>query len=278
MDLSKKMLEDLKQIELDILREFVEVCEQLDLRYYLLGGTLLGAVRHQGFIPWDDDIDVGMPREDYDIFVRKAQKMLPSHLFIQTIETDPGYVNCFAKIRNSDTTFIESSAVHMRINHGVFMDVFPLDYYPEDAQEQIKLDSRKKWLLRRIGVEFKLSAYNTPKGRAKKRIIKMLYPSVSAAIKKREQLYRSTPHSGLMANHGGAWGKKEIIPTSWYGDGTTVTFEGMRLRAPAEYDKWLTQVYGDYMQLPPVEKRVGHHYVDVVDFGKSYKEYTEKAK
>ena len=91
----------------------------------------------------------------------------------------------------------------------------------------------------------------------------------------RDSLYKSVPSGKYTVSHGGAWGKKEIVPVDWYGEGTEVTFEGMKVMAPVQYDRWLTQVYGDYMQLPPVEKRVGHHYVDVIDLERSYKEYME---
>ena len=268
-----EQLSKLKKLETDILREFAAVCEKLNLKYYLLGGTLLGAVRHKGFIPWDDDIDVGMPREDYEIFLKRAAEYLPSNLFVQSMESDPGYVNCFAKIRNSDTTFMESSSAKMNIHHGVFIDIFPLDYYPENALRQWITDTRKKWYARRVGCEFSLPEDVLWVRKIKRFILQVMFPSLNAVLSKRERMYRSVPQSGLIANYGGAWGKREIVPAEWYGEGVTVEFEGMQVMAPAEYDKWLTQVYGDYMQLPPVEKRVGHHYVDVIDLEKPYTEY-----
>lgn len=276
MKLSDDTLCALKNMELDILREFDYICKKLNLRYYLLGGTLLGAVRHNGFIPWDDDIDVGMLRADYEVFLREGQKLLPDYLFVQTHETDPGYVHCFAKIRNSNTTFIETSAGNMRINHGVFIDVFPLDFYPDDPQERTRFIRRNKWYSRRTGVQFLVPENQTPKGKLRKAVIKALFPSLTYALKKREQLYRSVEKSSRIANHGGAWGEKEIVPADWYGEGTPVMFEGMELLAPAKYDQWLTQVYGNYMQPPPIEKRVGHHYVDVIDLNKPYTEYMRK--
>lgn len=272
---TEAQLAQLKKAELDILRTFVEVCEKLNLRYYLLGGTLLGAVRHQGFIPWDDDIDVGMLREDYEIFLDKAQALLPEHLFLQTIFTDPDYRMCFAKIRNSNTTFVETVADTLHINHGVFIDIFPLDHYPQEERAQKKLAWRKKLYTRRALCGMNLGKTGA-KHRSKEALLELAYPSLDGVLRKREGMYKSIPPSGLIANHGGAWGKKEIVPASWYGEGTKLMFEGLQVSGPAEYDKWLTQVYGDYMQLPPVEKRVGHHYTDVIDLTKPYTEYMEK--
>ena len=276
MEVIGETLAELKFLEIDILRHFVEICDKLNLRYYLLGGTLLGAVRHKGFIPWDDDIDVGMPRKDYEVFLQKGAELLPTYLFLQTVQTDPGYVHCFAKIRNSNTTFVEISARKMKINHGVFVDVFPLDYYPDTIERQKEFEHKRIWWLRRIGVEFDTNENTSFKGVMKRIVVKMLIPSVQRAITLRDALYRSVPASSLVANYGGAWGKKEIVPADWYGDGTTLMFEGMELTVPAEYDKWLTQVYGDYMQLPPMEKRIGHHYVEAIDFHTPYTEYLRK--
>lgn len=266
-------MDQLKTIETDILRAFVRVCEQLNLRYYLLGGTLLGAVRHQGFIPWDDDIDIGMPRADYERFLEQGGGLLPDHLFLQTNVTDPEYPLCFAKIRDSRTTFVESSVGDRKINHGVFLDIFPLDYYPEGVFERATFTLRKKLLCGRIDTVFRIPENRTAKARSKRILGTILMPSLKRAVRNRNRLYRSVKKSSFLANYGGAWGAKEIVPADWYGDGTPVQFEGLTVMAPREYDKWLTQVYGDYMQLPPVEKRVNHHYTDAIDLKKSYLEY-----
>ena len=95
------------------------------------------------------------------------------------------------------------------------------------------------------------------------------------AVLLREKLFKSIKRGTRLANHSGAWGKKEIVPGEWYGEGAFLEFEGIKVRCPVEYKKWLSRVYGDYMQLPPVEKRVSHHYVEVVDLDKSYLEYSQ---
>ena len=273
MNPTQEQLAELKQIEKEMLRVFVGVCERLHLRYYLMGGTLLGAVRHQGFIPWDDDIDVGMPREDYEVFLSRGQEYMPNHLFIQSIFSDAEYPMCFAKIRNSETTFIETSVHHLKMNHGVYIDIFPLDYYPDDEAERKRFDKKKSVYDRRILSVFNFSDKKRFTTRGLSCLLKLRYPSVKAVVHKRESLYRSVRKSSMIANHGGAWGKKEIMPLDWYGEGALLMFEGMKVSAPTQYHNWLTQVYGDYMQLPPVDKRVSHHHNDVIDLHKSYKEY-----
>lgn len=275
MGTNEQQIAGLKQVETDMLREFIAACDKLKLRYYLLGGTLLGAVRHKGFIPWDDDIDVGMPRADYEIFLEKGQALLPKHLFVQCLKSEPEYPLCFAKIRDSRTTFVETAINNLNINHGVYIDIFPLDYYPEEKRAQKRLNKKHEAYKRRISVMF-----NSGKKSLKIRLMSLLwcvrYPSVRKVIAMRDALYHSVPESKVLANYCGAWGAKEIMPAAWYGEGTPVVFEGMEVVAPVQYHNWLTQVYGDYMQLPPVEKRVGHHYADVIDLRKSYTEYVRR--
>ena len=137
MVLNNKDLETIKKIELDMLCAFIEICNRLSIRYYLLGGTMLGAVRHHGFIPWDDDIDVGIFRDDYELFISKAQSYLPNYYFLQNIYTDPECMINFTKIRDSRTTFIETSTKSKKMNHGVYIDIFPLDFYPDDENDKI---------------------------------------------------------------------------------------------------------------------------------------------
>ncbi len=273
MEPTPVQLEKLKKIELDMLINFVEVCNKLKLKYYLLGGTLLGAVRHKGFIPWDDDIDIGMPRKDYDIFMCKGQELLRENLFLQNIDTDKEYYLNFAKIRNSETTFVESSYRHHRINHGVYIDIFPLDYFPDD-ENQRKVFRRKNSMYNlRIAAEFYLPNTKTVKFKIATLLLKIVFPTAMKISRKRERLFKSVEKSSYLANYCGAWGAREIVPKDWYGEGTELCFEGIKVTAPKEYDKWLTQVYGDYMQLPPVEKQKGHHFVEVIDLEKSYREY-----
>lgn len=276
---TKEQLECLKRIELEMLKEFISVCKRLKLRYYLLGGTLLGAVRHKGFIPWDDDIDVGMLRKDYEIFIHKAQYLLPDRYFVQTTFSDPDFPMNFCKIRDSNTTFIESSVKDCNINHGVFIDVFPLDYYPDKPLDAMIFNIKNKLFLLCISRVFYLPGESKRiKGKVRGTVSKILtlYMPNRTAVKKREKLLRSTHGCQKLANYCGAWGQKEIVPVEWYGEGAELEFETLNVIGPKEYDKWLTKVYGDYWKLPPPEKRVGHHYTEVIDLEKAYTEYTGK--
>ena len=274
MELTAEQLQKLKAIEVEMLKSFIHACEMIGVKYYLLGGTLLGAVRHRGFIPWDDDIDIGMMREDYERFIKEGQALMPEGYFIQNFHSDPNYPANFSKIRNCNTTFIETSVRNCDINHGIFIDVFPLDYYPDNRVRQRILEFKKRALNHRIASVFYLpNRKKTPLIQVARLLLFLRYPSHKRAVKAREKLYTSCKNGKYIANYGGAWGVKEIVPANWYGDGCMLEFEGLQTRAPLEYKKWLSQVYGDYMTLPPVEKRVGHHYVDVIDFEKSYKEY-----
>ena len=276
---NEKILDELKKTEIDLLKLFIDTCKKLNLHYYVVGGTLLGAVRHKGFIPWDDDIDVAMMRHDYDIWVNEAPKLITdSKYFIQTHMTDKFYPANFAKLRNSETTFIETSLRKLDINHGVFIDVFPLDYYPEKPLKRLIFKINQVRYSSKIFDAYDLEAINYSKRKAIfRRLIGLTVTgSPFSSVIKRERLYRSTNSSHLVANLSGAWGDKEIMPISIYGEGTQLKFEDIIVSAPSQYKKLLTNVYGDYMQLPPVEKRISHHYTEVIDLHKTYKHYRRK--
>ena len=274
--MSEIELQRIHELELDMFKVFVEICNRENLPYYLLGGSCLGAVRHQGFIPWDDDMDVGLLRADYEKFLRVADKYLPEYMFLQTNFTDPEYPMLFAKIRNNNTTFIESSARKVDINHGVYIDIFPIDNYPKSyllgkclctfmslcnvrvLQEYYKLVVKKTFLKKFVFFIFNI-----------------LFPDVEKLILKREKIVKSVLESGEIINWGGAWGIKEKVPALWFGEPAGLMFEGIKVKVPKEYDAYLTQLYGDYMQLPPEEKREGHHFSEKIDFDRPYTVYKE---
>lgn len=274
MELTQLQLKQLKECELEMLRSFKEICDKLGIKYYILGGTLLGAVRHKGFIPWDDDVDVFIPRKEYEIFLEKAQSLMPEKYFLQTHLTDENYPNNFAKMRDSSTTFIEKTCRHIDMNHGVYIDIFPLDFYPDGIKGKI-FSIKKKLLTWRINRAFDFGKQSL-KSKIAAFISTLVYPSLKKAVLKREKLYGGVTEGGRVINNSGAWEEKEIVPASWCGEGVPLEFEGLSMRGPDKYDEWLTFVYGDYMALPPEEERVPHHFVEAFDIDKPYTEYFKK--
>lgn len=269
---------ELQKIQLDILKNFIEVCEKLELKYYMVCGSALGAAKYNGFIPWDDDMDVAMPREDYEVFLEKAQELLPKELFIQTYRTDPYYPQIYCKLRNSNTTFIEKSASELLINHGIFIDVFPLDGYPKSNRKAKLLEIRK-----RIYQSMLLSVYQVERSGKSKvlfEIYKLLRISDKTAkiARKYEKMISKNKlnDSELWCNHGNWQGKLEYAPREQYGEGIWACFEKIKVRIPEKYDEYLTQKYGDWRADLPKEQQVGHHYYTICDVDIPYIKYVEK--
>lgn len=276
MNLTAEQLQELKIRERDMLAEFVRICNKHGIRYFVQGGTLLGTVRHSGFIPWDDDVDVSLPRDEYEKFLAVAEKELPEYYFLQTKDTDPEYPNNFAKIRDSRTTFLETSAKNLRINHGAYIDIFPLDNYPSGFKAKI-YELKKKLLTWRINKAFYMPHMSLV-SKIATIITMILFPSLKGAIEKREKLFTSVPTTDRVVNNSGAWLSKEIIPREWVQGTIEMEFEGIKVNVSDKYDEWLTYVYGDYMSLPPENERVGHHYVDIFDMNKPYTEYINEVR
>ena len=273
-------MEILKHIELDIFKNYIYICEKYKLRYYILGGTALGAVRHKGFIPWDDDIDVGMPRYDYEKFLEVAPKELPEYLFLQTNITDKNYPLNFAKIRNSNTSFIETRTQNIKMNHGIYIDVFPLDGYPSFkaiAKMRQTLDIVISKSIKNIFF-YEKHIKKTLAGHINDIISHVFFKDYRKAVKLRDKLLKKYDYEkcDIVANYCGAWGLKEVMPKSYFGNGTIGEFEGLKVMLPYDYDKYLTSLYGDYMTPPPPEKRISHHYCTVIDTNKSYLNYIDK--
>ena len=266
---------ELQQKEFELLKEFVHICDQLHLTYYLVCGSALGAVKYGGFIPWDDDVDVAMCREEYDVFLEKAPALLPKGLFLQTYRSDPGYPQIYCKLRNSDTTYIEQSSAHLPINHGIYIDVFPLDGYPQSSACQKRLELGKRY--RKIQQASIFNGKYSLKVRVVRKLMRVLgvhkrARHIAAKFEKLISRY-PTATSTVWCNHGNWQGKLEYAPRLQYGEGAWATFEGLQVRVPQLYDEYLTQKYGDWRADLPPEQQVGHHYYTVMDTEKPYTEY-----
>lgn len=268
----------LQETEFEILKAFDAVCRKLDLPYFLVCGSALGAVKYGGFIPWDDDIDVAMYREDYEVFLREAGNYLPDHLFLQNHHTEPAFPQIYSKLRNSATTYIEKSAQALPINHGVFLDIFPLDGYPDSRGSQRLLEIKKRLFLSMANSVY--TVQRSPAGKLACLVWKLLRvnanPAAVAGWFERAIVKYPPGTSDVLCNHGNWQGQLDYFPAEGFGEGAWMRFEGLQVRVPARYSVYLTRKYGDYLQDPPEEDRNGHHHYTVCDCQKPYTAYIGK--
>ncbi|MBE6738522.1 MAG: LicD family protein [Ruminococcaceae bacterium] len=263
---TNSILKKLQLEELGLLTELDRVCRKHKLNYYIVGGTLIGAVRHKGFIPWDDDIDVSMPRKDFNKLCKLSKTEFGEKYFFQTHKTEKNCSFHYAKLRKNGTYFGEEKFEHQSFHKGIFMDIFPLDYIPENKLLQ-------KLLFKGFGL---FSGLISSKDKSDEYLFKNksgLFVFILKCIrcitpKFLLQAFRSllTKLSNLLANKkllasfSGFHGyPKEIAPALWWADGTELTFEGKSVMAPKEYKTLLTHMFGDFMELPPEEERITHN-------------------
>ena len=254
----KEVLKKLQKYEIVILDEIKRICEKNNLTYYLIAGTLLGAVRHSGFIPWDDDIDIAMPRADYEKFLQIAKYELDPKFFLQTIDSDKRWKRYYSKLRMNNTLFVEQKDCHMDWHHGIFVDIFPFDMGKRNIPILNKI---KAVFVRIVNNHIIITNGELPGNRLHYVLSKVL--SDDFFLKLRESW--SKGKGDCYISYGGLYGiDKEIIEINKCDPPTKVKFEGKEYFAPRDYDYYLRNIYGDtYMELPPVEKRVTHNPVRV---------------
>lgn len=275
---------ELQEIEFGLLRQFLSICEQLNLTYYLVCGSALGAVKYGGFIPWDDDIDVALPRKDYEIFCSKAPQILPEWCFLQNYHSEPQYYLLGSKLRDSRTTYIEMMADRLKINHGVFIDIFPLDGQWRTEREH-QMFRKKRAIFeaaRRVRLNYnRLSPQNLGMVRANWywllfRLFGYKHDTAAetAAFDRFISSF-STDGSDIWCNHANSTSPLEYAPKEQYGDGVWLKFEGIPVRIPAQYDAYLTQKYGDWRGGIPPDQQYGHHRYVICDLHRPFTEYTD---
>ena len=266
---------DLQRKSFELLQIFVAICEKWNIPYYLVCGSALGTVKYGGFIPWDDDIDVGLLRADYQRFLEVAPQEIPDWCFLQNYRTEKNYAHTFTKLRNSNTTFIENNVAKLDMNHGIYLDIFPLDGCPDNPLEMKIFELKRKinaWIRNSIYEDHEIE-----KIRKRNKVLRFLgvHKRTYQAHVYLEKLYSrySTDKSERWCNYGNWQGKLEYAPKWHYGNGTVMTFEGLPVRIPENYDAYLTQKYGDWRSDPPIDKQQTHHISTIIDTEKSYKSY-----
>lgn len=265
-----------KDILLEVFEEFIRICEENSLQYFCLGGTLLGAIRHQGIIPWDDDIDVGMPRADYEKFLAIFNSKRNAHFSLIYPTAENNFYLPFAKVYANYTKLQELNTECMI---GVFVDVFPLDGISSNDE------SSKNALFRYIDLKTELwSSARSHKAKAREILKKFsnmnfqfLNRDLTSLLFKsryRERLLKelqqiatknSYESSSFVCNFGGAWASKEISTKEEFSSFKYVKFEHLSVRIPIGYHKYLTRMYGDYMVPPTEVDRASKHVFDILE-------------
>lgn len=268
------LLKEIQKAELYLLVEFDRVCREHGFTYFLDSGTALGAVRHGGFIPWDDDIDVGMPRKDYDRFMEIGQSLLPKNIFLQNRQTEKNYIRYAAKLRLEGTVFQETDELPYEHN-GFFIDIFPFDNVPSKenkARRNIKFMVGLIHILKSYTREGDCMSHSILK-RQMFRLLRRLPQKWFNAFEKASLRFarkRQDKETGKMSCY--FWkmslNKQYIFETDRMLPVKDVSFEGHDVKIMRDPDYYLTKMYGDYMQLPPVEQREYHRASDgIINFG-----------
>lgn len=272
-----EQLKNLHKVELSILKELDTACKKLGIQYFVWYGTAIGAVRHKGFIPWDDDIDVVMLRKDFMRFIKEAPSILPEHLFLQYRDSDPNYYILHAKLKDNNTTFLEPGYEKNKGHQGIFIDIFPLDYLPASPLKR-RIQAIKKKILQNLIVISPDTNYWRLRG-VKHKIYAILQPLLRIFVRDRMKLVRrldsiltDVSPSPYIVEH---QVKRSIYKTKWIREVTRMPFEDFEVPLPSCFHEILTANYGDYMQLPPVEDQKPRHISGIIDTERPYTSYIQ---
>ena len=250
-------------VQIDLLEQVKKICKNHGLKYFADSGTLIGAIRHKGYIPWDDDIDLVMMRNDYNKFMEYAKTELEFPYFLQTVYTDKDIMRAHAQLRNSKTTGYMPYEKNRPYNKGIFIDIFPLDVIPEDPRlKKFSLKIKFKWKLLNNLVNYKYNKKNIVSWAKHYLIVKPLtlwmdYKILYANYERLCSQYNNSKFnrvSYIAYSHGK---KKHIWNKEWFDSAKEVDFEFTKINIPVGYDERLKTEYGDYMVIKNVPSSHG---------------------
>lgn len=272
--LSSQQQIDLHRVQIELVAEFRRVCEKHSLKFFALYGTLLGAVRHQGFIPWDDDVDLGMLRADYEKLLDVVKLDLSEKYFFQTFASDEHYASPLGKLRKNKTVFHERTSGLGGQHRGIFIDVFPLDTKPTKKWQQV-LQQRSTYVLKRL-LMIKGGYEIGAGGGGVRRTTRLLAGAMSKLLPRpllvgllNHQMSRRNgcPAVKYISVSGPYSYDRETLDARWVNELVELPFEHTTIPAFRDAHSYLTRIYGDYMILPPKSDRIGHHDLVKLDFG-----------
>lgn len=258
--LTQEQLRQLQLIELELLTEADRICRKCNIHYNIIAGTLLGAVRHGGFIPWDDDADIALLRPEYEKFAEACKTELDtSRFYFQDHTNTPGYRWGYGKLRRKDTLFLREHQEHMPYEQGVFIDVFPLDYVPENYLLRCLHNFRcflyRKFFWAEVGKMADKSKFMRNLYRIMSKIPEQnLKKSFGRFIRRTDRKQTEWVRILTFPTPNKAYGYR----TRWYERSAETVFEGVSFSGIRDYDEYLRFKFGDYMELPPEEQRKVH--------------------
>lgn len=284
-------MNEVQRRELSVYNEIAKICDNHDLKYFAIGGTCIGAIRHKGFIPWDDDIDIALPRQDYELLRTQYCKELPNYLQVLDCDNSKQHSYLFFKIHDSRTTFVEKYAKHSPERYtGAFVDIMPVDGLPNNLADRNRVVKKLKRLDKANDRHrpVPLSAYDgSLSGPAKWLVRKMFsliheYNYYSSRVRKiGESNDFRTSEKCIFTWRAGSSDlsiERIVFDRFLFDDLIDVPFEDSFMRIPKEYDKYLKQDFGDYLELPPKEQQQTHHNVYISDMGTPCRVYAERDK
>lgn len=275
---------DVQQVILNIFKDVSKLIEKLNLRYYAIGGTCLGAVRHQGFIPWDDDLDIAMPLDDYLQFIEKAPYLLPDYLELNYPINNKHLSTFWLKVVDKRTTAIEDYSIYWKESYsGIWIDIFPLSGVPESKAERALFERKfKTYCTLSRKQKYSIRSQLTVMGK----LIWILYSPLRFLLPQnyywnkwiselKEIPFDDSVYTGVFCSEN----VEKIMLTEYFSDYSLLQFEDTMIRCPKDYDGFLTSMFGNYMVLPPKEKQnSGHKFnVGTIDVKTPYNLYRSGA-
>ena len=258
--INNKTKKKLQEVQLEILEEVVRICEKHNIQYFLMAGTLLGAVRHKGFIPWDDDLDIGMTRLDYNKFNKVASKELNSRYYLHNHKTDPEYWCPFTKVRKNNTEMNEKILVDVNTHKGIYIDIFPFDNADSRNGFFVKIQGKMSLVITYI-IWCKLKGEKVSLFSRKfiKALLMLIPNNILIKIQNWVVSLNKNDNSKYLISFSGVYGyEKESFTRNKLFPLKKVEFEKKLYYGFHDNSYYLTRMYDDYMRLPPVEERTNH--------------------
>lgn len=266
---NNELLRNIQLTQLEIMKEIDRLCNKHDITYFLCAGTALGAIRHKGFIPWDDDLDIMCPRKDYKKLIEVMRKELSKDYWLQCYATDEHYWQPFAKVRKLGTVYKEKGMEQIEdAKCGIWVDIFPLDYAEKKGSFKLKW---KRFWVKVISFSLRVTEFGLENGSFSRRyapVIAILRCFPPNLLKKWQEdlMCGNEENVEWFVNLASTYEvDKETYPLEWFAEGVETPFEDSTFIIPKGYHEYLSQLYGDYMELPPLEKRRGHNISEVCE-------------